>query len=69
MNISAAHLHWLPAQDEERLSTLRQESCKLVDQDVLNLVCLLDLDADADTVDAGLNEDSLVLISRNGERV
>lgn len=32
---------------------------------MLNLVCLLDLDANTDGVDAGLDEDSLVLVSRN----
>jgi hypothetical protein len=35
-------------------------------QNMLNLVCLLDLDADPDTVDAWLNKDSLVLIPGNG---
>lgn len=34
-----------------------------MDQDVLNLVRLLDLDADADTVDTGLDEDALVLVA------
>ena len=34
-----------------------------MDQDILNLVCLLDLDADPDTVDAGFNEYPLVLVS------
>jgi hypothetical protein len=32
---------------------------------MLNLVCLLDLDADPDTVDAWLNQDPLILIPRN----
>jgi hypothetical protein len=34
-------------------------------QDVLDLVSLLDLDANAHAVDAGLDEDALVLVSRN----
>lgn len=34
-------------------------------QDVLDLVSLLDLDADAHAVDAGLDEDALVLVARN----
>lgn len=38
-----------------------------MDEDVLNLVCLLDLDADADAVDARLDQDSLVLVPGNGE--
>lgn len=44
-----------PPQDEERLGTLRQEPCKLVYQYMLNLVGLLDLDADTNRVDAGLD--------------
>lgn len=39
-----------------------------MDQDVLDLVGLLDLDADADAVDAGLDEDPLVLVAGNGQR-
>jgi hypothetical protein len=56
-----------PPQNEEGLRTLRQESCKLMDQDMLNLIGLLDLDADTDGVDAGLNQDTLVLVARNGQ--
>ena len=36
---------------------------------MLNLVCLLDLNADPDTVDAWLNKDSLVLIPGNGQGI
>jgi hypothetical protein len=32
---------------------------------MLNLVCLLDLDADPDTVNAWLNQDALILVPRN----
>lgn len=32
---------------------------------MLNLIGLLDLDADAHRVDAGLDQDSLILVSRN----
>ena len=46
-----------------------QEASELVDQDVLDLICLLYPNADADTVDAGLDEDTLVLIARDGQRV
>lgn len=42
-----------------------QEPGELVYQDVLDLVGLLDLDANAYTVDTGLDEDSLVLVTRN----
>lgn len=40
-----------------------------MDQDVFNLVCLFYPDADADAVDAGLDEDTLVLVTRDGQRV
>jgi len=36
---------------------------------VFDLVCLLDFDADPDTVYARLDEDPLVLVSRNSQRV
>lgn len=34
---------------------------------MLDLIGLLDLDTDADGVDAGLDQDTLVLVSRNGQ--
>lgn len=36
---------------------------------MLNLICLLDLNADAHAVDAGLDQDTLVFVSGNGEGV
>lgn len=36
---------------------------------MLNLIRLLDLDADAHAIDAGLDQDALVLIPGDGERV
>lgn len=62
-------LDWFPPQDEEGFCSLRQESGKLVDQDVLNFICLLNSDADAHTVYAGLNQDLFILIPRNCEGV
>lgn len=50
-----------------RAPTHLQESGKLVDEQVLNLIGLLDLDADADGVDARLDQDSLVLVTGNGQ--
>lgn len=61
------HLDWFPPQDEERLGALLQEPGELVYQDVLDLVSLLDLEADAHAVDAGLDQDALVLVARNGQ--
>lgn len=40
-----------------------------MDQDVLNLVCLLDLDAYSHAVDARLDQDALAFISRDRKRV
>lgn len=59
------HFDRFPPQDEERLGALFQEPGELVYQDVLDLVSLLDLEADAHAVDAGLDEDALVLVTRN----
>jgi hypothetical protein len=36
---------------------------------MLDFVCLLDLNADSDTVDARLNQDSLIFVSRYSQRV
>jgi hypothetical protein len=58
-----------PSQDDKALCSLLQEPCEFVDQDVLNLVCLLDLDAYSYTVDTGLDQDALVLVARDGEGV
>ena len=62
-------LDGFPSEDEEGLGALCQEAGELVDQDVFDLVCLLDPDADADAVDTGLDEDTLVLIAGDGQRV
>ena len=59
----------LSSQNVEGLCSLRQEACELVDQDVLNLIGLLDLDAYSYAVDARLNVHAFILVSRDGERV
>jgi hypothetical protein len=63
------YLNRLPPQDKKGLCALRQESRELVHKDMLNLIRLLDLDADSNAIDAGLDQDALVLISGDGERV
>lgn len=40
-----------------------------MDQDVFDFICLLNANADTDTVDTGFDEDLLVLVSRDGEGV
>lgn len=63
------HLDRLSPQNQKVLGPLRQEPRKLVHQDMLNLIRLLDLDADADGVDARLDEDPFVLVPGHRERV
>ena len=63
IQLSNTNLYWLPPQDEERFRALRQESRELVDKDMLDFIRLLYTDAHTDTVDAGLDENSLVLIA------
>lgn len=63
-----AYLDGLPPQDEETLGSLLQEARELVYQDVLDLVGLLDLDADAHRVDGRLDEHALVLVTGDGKR-
>lgn len=58
-----------PPQDDKTLCSLLQEPCELVNQNVLDFVCLFDLNAYAHAVDAGLDQDPLVLIARYGEWV
>ena len=62
-------LNGFAAEDEEGLSALGQETGELVNEDTLDLVGLLDADADADAVDAGLDEDTLVLVPGDGQGV
>ena len=62
------YLDRLAAQNEERLCTLLQEPCELVDQYALNLIRLLDLDAHAHRVDTGLDQDTLILVAGDGQR-
>jgi hypothetical protein len=63
------YLYRFPPQNKEGLGPLSQEPRELVNKDILDLVRLLDPDADADAVHAGLNKDLLVLVARNGKRV
>ena len=61
------YLDWLSSENEECLRSLRQKSHKLVHQDVLNLIRLLDFDADSDGINAGFNQHLLVFISGNDQ--
>lgn len=58
----------LSSQNDKRLCALHEESGEFVCEDPLDLVGLLDADAQSDAVDACLDEHPLVFISRNDER-
>ena len=62
-------LDGLPAEDEEGLGALGEEAGELVNKNALDLVGLLDADADANAVDAGLDEDALIFIPGHGQGV
>lgn len=64
-----AYLDWFSPQYEKGLGPLGQEPCEFMDQNVLNLVCLLDSYADSHTIDAWLYENLLILVSRDCQRV
>jgi hypothetical protein len=64
--ICTTNLDRLSPQNEEGFRSLSQESCELVNQNMLNLICLLDLDAYAYTVYAWFNQHSFILVASNG---
>ncbi len=63
------YLYSLPPQYEKSLRPLCQKPCKLVHQDILNLVCLLNLNTDAYAVDTGLDQNSFVFVSGDSQRI
>lgn len=60
-----SYLDGLSPENKEGLGTLCQEASKLVDQNMLNFIGLLDLDADPYAVDAGFDEDALIFVAGN----
>lgn len=63
------YLDRFSSKDKKGLGALRQEPREFVDQDMLDLIRLFDLDADAYAVDARLNEHSFVFVARYRQRV
>jgi hypothetical protein len=57
------HLDRLSTQNDEALRPLHQKSCKFMAENALDLICLLDLDADTDGVNRRLDEHSLIFVS------
>ena len=68
-SFSETNLDWLPPKYKESLRPLCQESGKLMNEYIFDLVRLLDLDAKAHTVDAWLDEHPFIFITRDCERV
>jgi hypothetical protein len=66
---TSTYIDRLPPQDEERLRSLGQEPRELVYQNVLNLIRLLYPYADTHAVHRRLDEDTLLLVPRNGQWV
>ena len=62
-------LNGFAAEDEEGLGALGQETGEFMNEDTLDLVGLLDADADTDAVDAGLDENTLVLVPGDGQGI
>lgn len=58
----------LSSQNDKRLCALHEESSEFVCEDALDLVGLLDTDAQPDAVDACLDEHPLIFVSGNDER-
>lgn len=65
----STYLDRFPSQDKKCFRPLRQEARKLMDQDILNLVRLLDLDRHSDTIYTGLYEDLFILVPGYGQRI
>lgn len=57
------YLHGLPPQYEECFRSLSQEPREFMHKDILDLIGLLNLDADPYAIYAGLNEHLLVLVA------
>jgi hypothetical protein len=61
--IILSYLNRFSPQNEESFRTLGQESSELVNENMLNLIRLLNLDADADAVDARFDEYFLIVVA------
>jgi len=64
-----ANLNRLSPQDEEGFGSLCQETSEFVDQYMFNFVGLLNFYAHPNAIDAGFDEDLLILVSRDGQRI
>ena len=67
--MQCTHHYWLPSQYDETICTLHHEASELVTQYPLDLIRLLDLDAEPDGVHGWLDEHAFVLVTGDGEGV
>jgi len=62
-------LHWFPPQDEEVLCSHHHETHEFMAQNLLDLICLLDSDADSDRVDGALDQNLLLVVAADDHRL
>lgn len=62
-------LNWFPPQDEEILRSHHHKAHEFMAQNLFNLICLLDSDADADRVDGALDQNLLPVIAADDHRL
>lgn len=67
--MSTSYLDRLASQNDEAFSTLGQKAHELLGEDLLKLISLLDADTNAHRVDGTLNENLLLLVTSNNDRV
>lgn len=63
------YLYGFPAQNNKALCSLHHESGEFMAQNTFYLVGLLDLDAQANGVHGGFNQDTFILVSGYCERI
>lgn len=63
------YLYWLTAKNHKALCTLHQETRELVGEDALDFIGLLNGDADTQGVDRGLDQDTLLVVAADHNRV
>lgn len=55
--------YWFSSENHESLCAHHHEPCKLVTQDLFNLICLFDGDAETDRIDRWLDEDTFGFVT------
>lgn len=63
------YLYWLSAEDDKALCALGQETRKLMGQDPLDLIRLLNGNAETQRVDRSLDQNTLLVVTADDHRV